>query len=379
MPNRDFENVFFKWTLWLRVVISIFSGQTLAEQAPTVGRLLVPGSMDSDGTRVMSEDPKFSIIPPAGWTVTYSKGGNGPTLILQEPVSKPISGSKAPMFRRNLVLAVSQEASPIDELRLKSFRGDLEKFYGKNALTRDFQVLDVKFFNWRGNQDGILAYSSWMAGDIQMEQMNVLISSSSKQYMITYTDMASRFIPESAEMAAAWQSIMSIELTGEAPLRFTELAVISGLLLTVLLGLFSYKMIRRRRFSSMFDQIDEGEHSLHAVVVSELDGDVITEEDEEDSFVGKRQKKTKSLAKPRKVEVEFDPISFEQSAAISELPVKKSSKAKKYSSEPLMMISSNGNEPDSVQDISIPQKNGDKDQQYSELEESESWALSASH
>lgn len=378
MLNLDFENVFFKWAFWLRLVVSVSSGQTIAQQAATQGTPLNPGSMESNGSRVWSEDPNFSITPPAGWTVTYSKGGNGPTLILQEPITKPISGSKAPMFRRNFVLAVSQEPSPIDDLRLKSFRGDLEQFYGKNSLTRDFQVLEVKFFDWRNKNDGILAYSSWMAGDIQMQQMNVLVSSSNKQYMMTYTDMASRFTAESPEMSAAWQSIMSLEIPGAAPERYTEIMMIGGFMLVGLVGLISYKAIRRRRFSSMFDQINDGEHSLHAVVVSEIDGDVATEEDDdqEASFVSIARAKVKSLAKPKKAEVEFDPISFEQSEAISELPVKKASKAKKYTSEAPSMVSNNEIHSDPVIH-SMPQEN--KKQKYSELDEPDSWAMSAIH
>ena len=89
------------------------------------GKALTNGTVEADGSRMMSSAPRFSIVPPAGWSVTYSNESLGPTLVMQEAAPKMVAGSLAPIFRRNITLAIIQEASPIDSLREKSFRDQL--------------------------------------------------------------------------------------------------------------------------------------------------------------------------------------------------------------------------------------------------------------
>jgi len=288
------------------------------------GKTLTNGTVEADGSRVMSLEPKFSIEPPAGWSVTYSNKSLGPTVIMQEPAPQMIPGSLAPIFRRNITLAIIQEASPIDSLREKSFRDQLATTYGKNALTKDFQVMETKFVDWKSSKDAILAYSSWMAGDIQMMQMNVLVSSNNQQYMMTYTDMAARFLPESAEMALAWKSILSLDLSDAAPSRFAKpLAMAAmGVFLAGLVVMF--KVQRRRRFSGLYDAVDAGEESLSSPMTSEADQDLSSE------VQTKKKAKRQAQTAP-----EFDPVSFETSEAISELPIKKEFKKKNVHTEEL--------------------------------------------
>ncbi|MEI8027734.1 MAG: hypothetical protein WCI18_15405 [Pseudomonadota bacterium] len=336
------------------------------------GKALTNGTVEADGSRLMSSAPRFSIVPPAGWSVTYSNEGLGPTLVMQEAAPKMVAGSLAPIFRRNITLAIIQEASPIDSLREKSFRDQLANTYGKNALTKDFQVIETKFADWKSSKDAILAYSSWMAGDIQMMQMNVLMSSNNQQYMLTYTDMASRFLPESAEMASAWQSIMSLDLSDAAPSRFTK-PLAMGSLVAVIAGLLvMFKVARRRRFSGLYDDVDTGEESLSSLALSEAE--VSMSEDVHKNKKAKKQIKTTP---------EFDPISFETSEAASELPMKKESKAKEYSSFDL----SADNEKEQVkvsQKSSIQKAAKDKSdpsikEDFSMAGDDTSWALNVSN
>ncbi len=336
------------------------------------GKALTNGTVEADGSRMMSGAPRFSIVPPAGWSVTYSTENLGPTLVMQEAAPKMVPGSLAPIFRRNITLAIIQEASPIDSLREKSFKEQLANTYGKNALTKDFQVIETKFADWKSTKDAILAYSSWMAGDIQMMQMNVLMSSNNQQYMLTYTDMASRFLPESPEMALAWQSIMSLDLSDAAPSRFT-LPLAIGALVAVVAGLLiMFKVGRRRRFSGLYDDVDAGAESLSGLALSEAD--VSMSEDVQKNKKAKKQVKTAP---------EFDPISFETSEAASELPMKKESKAKEYSSFDLSAEDQN-------EHVKVSQKSKMKkpakdkvdasfQEEFSMAGEDASWALNVSN
>jgi hypothetical protein len=163
-----------------------------------------------------------------------------------------------------------------------------------------------------------------------MMQMNVLVSSNNQQYMMTYTDMASRFLPESPEMALAWQSIMSLDLSDSAPSRFTK-PLFFGAVAALILGLLvMFKITRRRRFSGLYSDVDSGEVSLSSPALSEM----VSETD----LVPSKEMKSKKVKKNQSRSVsEFDPISFENSEAVSELPIKKLAKAKDYSSEDLSM------------------------------------------
>ena len=265
------------------------------------------GIFESDGTKVFSTNPLFSINPPKGWSVIHGPGGNSPTLIMQEPEPKFTKGSSEPIFRRNITVSLIQGSAPIDDIRIESFKNDLANKFGRNPLTKNFQIIETRYSNWKRSKDAIIAYSGWMAGDIQMMQMHVLVSGHDQQFMMSYTDMASRFIPESDQMTSAWNSMMSLNLDGVPPSRYGKAVVGAGAGLVILSILFVMRQIRRRRHKNL---LEDGEF---------LDG--VTEASLIEESLSHFSFKVKPL-KSRDGQLEFDPVSIPDSNPMSELPIK---------------------------------------------------------
>lgn len=310
MKTRKTDRVISKVLLmgFLGLSFTAFAGAggDFLSKLMSEGKAMVEGTFQSDGSKVYSTGPLFSITPPQGWAVTHGPGGNSPTLIMQEPEQKFVKGSKDPIFRRNITVSLIQQSAPIDDVRLKSFKEDLEKKFGNNSLTRNFQVIETRFGNWKGTKDAIIAYAGWLAGDIQMMQMHILVSGNDHQYMMSYTDMASRFLPESEQMTAAWNTMMSLDLDGAAPSRYTSVIIGGSIALSILgLLMFSRSLRRRRHYQLLSDEGFEGEVSK-----SEFQSQMSYQ------FVVKKPTPVNDRLP------EFDPISIPNSNPLSAIPVR---------------------------------------------------------
>ena len=196
-----------------------------------------------------------SITPPQGWQVT--EGMAGASIVMQEPVpdmaalekAAAKSGLEQTTFRRNITVATIQNPSPIDEQRATELKAELVTRFGQSGVVRDYQITEHKFFNYRGKNDGLLVYASLKLSDVPVMQMHILVSGTEKQYLLTYTDLAESISNANNHVfEAAWNSMVSIAVQGEAPKRFDEkkmaLAGTAGGL--VLLGIYFVIRMRRR-------------------------------------------------------------------------------------------------------------------------------------
>lgn len=198
----------------------------------------------------------ISITPPAGWEVT--EGMAGTSLVMQEPAADPVAlekmaaktGKEQTTFRRNITVAAIHKPSPIDEKRALELRTELTKRFGESSIAGDYQVTEYKFFNYRGSNDGLVMYSSMTLSQVPVMQMHILVSGSDTQYLMTYTDLAESMTqPSNPVFEAAWNSMVSIDVKGEAPKRFdmkkhAKSGAAAGVALLVLIvGL----IIKRRR------------------------------------------------------------------------------------------------------------------------------------
>ncbi len=195
-----------------------------------------------------------NITPPQGWEVTEGMGGAG--FVMQEPLADKAAieknaaktGKDQTTFRRNITAAAIQTGAPIDEQRATELQADLEKRFGQTSIVRDYRVTEHKFFNYHGKNDGLVMYASMTLSDVSVMQMHILVSGSEKQYLLTYTDLAESISnPKNQIFEAAWNSMVSIDVTGEAPKRFdqqkaVEAGVVGGGLILAL-----YIVLRMRR------------------------------------------------------------------------------------------------------------------------------------
>lgn len=189
-----------------------------AERAEAAATTVASQTFKSDGGAVSLENLGVTITPPAGWEVSTNTGSL--SVVMSEPRQEAPAYEK-PKYQRNITVAAMHQASPIDEKRATELKADMMKTFGADPLVSNFQIIEHKFFNYRGKNDGLLVYSSLNIGDYPMMQMHVLVSGQAKQFLLTYTDMADRFSDQKdGSYEAAWNSIVSVEVTGASPNRY---------------------------------------------------------------------------------------------------------------------------------------------------------------
>ena len=199
-----------------------------------------------------AETPDIKITAPAGWEVT--QGMAGASLVMQEPqadmgaIEKAAAktGQVQTTFRRNITVAAIRKGSPIDEQRATGLKAELEKRFGQSAGVRDYQVTEHKFFNYRGKNDGLVMYSSLVLSNVPVMQMHILVSGAEKQYLLTYTDLASSITnANNPAFEAAWNSMVSVEVEGATPQRFGEKEMAMAGSAGGIVILLAYLVIRR--------------------------------------------------------------------------------------------------------------------------------------
>ena len=224
----------------------------------SVDELAPVGKFVADGTAVRKDDLGMIVTPPAGWEVLSNSAGL--SLVMQQPKPQKVKAGDI-VYQANLTVAALHQSSPIDETRAEELKADLKSRFASDPLAQDFQILEHKFVNYRGQNDGLLIYSSLGLRDIPVMQMHLLVSGSDKQFLLTYSDLAERFTaPDDSNYAAAWNTMMSLEVTGATPKRIT-LAEEWGPLGAGMLGVFLVVIFLRRRalnydYSSAADVID---------------------------------------------------------------------------------------------------------------------------
>lgn len=212
------------------------------------------------------------ITPPPGWESNQEIPGI--SLVMKEPASDKPSYDK-PKYNRNITLLTLHQPSPIDGQRLESLKADLTKQFSSTSGVSDFQIIEAKLFDYRNKNDGILVYSSMKLGEYSMVQMHVLVSGAEKQYLMTYTDLLERFNdPKDYGFAAAWSSMVSLEVPGTAPSRLEQnrpiyLGALAALFVFLGLGLWSFKR-SRTSYRHFADQAVDG-HSISRSSINIID------------------------------------------------------------------------------------------------------------
>ena len=143
----------------------------------------------------------------------------------------------------------------------------------KSVLAKDFLIIEHKFFDYRGKNDGLILYSQLTLGEFPMMQMHVMVSGQDKHYLMTYTDLASEFQSNEAAFQAAWNTMTTVNVEGVAPVRYHSLIVNGGIGLGVLLFfIFIIGMKRRsnrKSYEHYADSIyDENESSVSGDPIS---------------------------------------------------------------------------------------------------------------
>ncbi len=241
---------------------------TNPDEAPAEVAIEDDGSklFTSDGTRFEIEDLGISMTAPAEWEVMTKTASL--SVIITEPKDPKPSYDK-PKYQRNITLATKHNSTPIDEKRSIELIEEMNAKFGKDPMVSDFEILEKRFFNHRSTNDGLLIYSSLTLGEYQMMQMHILVSGEDNQFLISYTDLAERFVDQEAPVfQEAWASMTSLEVTGDTPLRrdmYIRYGAIAGTLTLLLLTLiFIQRKAARHDYGVDAEEIDKQDHANEA-------------------------------------------------------------------------------------------------------------------
>lgn len=226
---------------------------TTTETAPVASDRII-----SDGSPITIEKLGVTIAPPAGWEVLQNEMGMSLVLREQGPAEEPAlkPGEEKITFKRNITVVAMHETAPIDENEAAIVKEKLNEQFGKQTGIENFQVLEHKFFDYKGKNDGMVIYTAFVMNSIPMAQMHVLVAGQNNRFLMTYTDLASEFEANQEAYNKAWGTMSTIQVIGNAPVRYEDLklygAIAAGVAFFVGLLLF----YRRRRAIAKYQSED---------------------------------------------------------------------------------------------------------------------------
>lgn len=200
---------------WFKTVLALFvmlsSVATLAAEAPEAK----PSAPISNGSRVEIKGKGFTIVPPKGWEVHTDIPGV--SLLFQIPKSEGLK------YQRNITVRYGQGEKTMDDYTADEYQNlilqNRSKIFGNMKNYRMRNRAEVELAN---GAPGILFYAEFDFEDLPMMEMHLLTSSKTGHFLMTYTDLAEYFNPDSNTpyLQEAYNSLISAKVQHPAGSRF---------------------------------------------------------------------------------------------------------------------------------------------------------------
>jgi hypothetical protein len=216
----------------------------------------LPQEEISNGS-LITLDGGVAIAPIPGWRIERKAMGMG--LVMKEVLPEQKGANidySTPIFARNITLTTLPEARYMDEQGVEEAKADIAKMIARDPSLKDFTITEAKSFDYKSKNDGVVIFSQLTVNNYQMMQMQVIVSGDKKAYLLTYSDIATNFA-NPASYDAAWKSMTSIVVPGEAPKRFEKEIFVGGSLAATLLALVVPFFLARRMSSRRIRKLAE--------------------------------------------------------------------------------------------------------------------------
>lgn len=225
-----------------------------------------PVPVIAQGETVTIEGAGFTITPPIGWEIV--EGGAGASFLFQAPKVEAIPGGPV-VYQSNLIIAAMNGPRPFDETTQKEF-SDWIMTKGPNLAT-NYNIRSSDKVTLQGGDEGFLYFTEFTQGGQPMMQMIIMVSSASKHFLMTYTDLATVFeTGSSPEYTAAFNAMHSAKLDSKPPERWTQHYIAAGLVLALLVLMIIIRVVRGYNMRKLGDRIDSD------------DGDSSSRDDDDD-------------------------------------------------------------------------------------------------
>lgn len=176
-------------------------------------------SFISDGQRISVKEGGLSIKPPLGWEV-FSKL-DSLTLLMQVPHQPGMR------YQRTIQVASFSEPRFIDEMTAKEYEKIIvEKFSSVSSAIEAYRIRNHMTVDLADGRTALLFYTEFKLEGVDLMQAHILVSSATRHYLMTFTDIAEHFESDAASqfLAEAWDSLISTELPTPTPQRFQAFA-----------------------------------------------------------------------------------------------------------------------------------------------------------
>lgn len=225
----------------------------------------------SNGERYVHEKKGFSIVPPVGWEVHTDYPNL--SLLLQVPFSKGL------VYQRTIQIMAFKKWRYIDEIEAREFEKIIVQRYSKiSGSIKNFRVRNYMITRMEDEREGILYYTEFDLEDKHMMQAHILVSSDSRSLLLTYTDVIDHFEGDKASeyLTKAWESMASIKLGSDAPIRFQKTFFLGLIAICILILLILFYLIRHTRAAKTYTDHAQSEH------LTEDDLKSVSEHDDKD-------------------------------------------------------------------------------------------------
>lgn len=215
-----------------------------------------PGNAEiSDGSRITVKGKGFSITPPTGWEI-HTDFPNM-SLLLQVPFKKGLA------YQRTIQVMIIKGASYIDDITRKKYEEILVRKYSRvTDSIQNYRIRNHLLTKMGDGREGILYYAEFTLEGRKMMQAHILVSSSKHSYLLTYTDLIEHFEGEESSkyLTKAWESMTSILLAGDAPVRFQKMFLFGLLIIAILILLILFYLIRHAKAGKSYTDHTHSEH-----------------------------------------------------------------------------------------------------------------------
>ncbi|NRA46387.1 MAG: hypothetical protein HRU09_15655 [Oligoflexales bacterium] len=228
----------------------------------------------SNGDRYINQEKGFSIIPPVGWEVHTDYPNL--SLLMQVPFSKGLA------YQRTIQIMAFKGPKYIDDITRRDFEKIIVQRYSKVSQSiKNFRVRNHMITKMEDEREGVLYYTEFDLEHKRMMQAHILVSSSSRSYLLTYTDVIEHFEGDKASqyLTKAWESMTSIKLGSDAPVRFQKTFLLGLIAICILILLILFYLIRHAKAGKSYTDHTQSEH------LTEDDLKDVSEHDEKETSI----------------------------------------------------------------------------------------------
>ncbi|MFK7824961.1 MAG: hypothetical protein AB8G05_12445 [Oligoflexales bacterium] len=209
----------------------------------------------ANGERYVNQKKGFSILPPLGWEVHADYPNL--SLLMQVPFSEGLG------YQRTIQIMAFKGPKYIDDITRRDFEKVIVQRYSKvSQSVKNFRVRNHMITKMEDGREGVLYYTEFDLEHKRMMQAHILISSSSRSYLLTYTDVIEHFEGDKASehLTKAWESMTSIKLGSDAPVRFQKTFLLGLIAICVLILLILFYLIRHAKAGKSYTDHTQSEH-----------------------------------------------------------------------------------------------------------------------